>query len=586
MGLGLSTTASQILDVNGNISLRDISGGGHFIFNETNGVIDWGSGTSGDLYFRKLTTQGSIGSYTDLMIIKNDGSVGIGNTSPQYKLDVTGSLRTNSNLEIGSAASNPAIPLTIDQSSGQYDGIKFTGNSIGRTAYEVVAVSSSSFSRFKTFVDGRTYIGQFPSPAYDGTASMLTVGQPNVNYKVFNLVSNTVPSAPTDLLNVYGSGKTEIIATLANANDAALGIRTSQTGANNFHVFGNGALNIGTSSLVPPNSLMPLSIFQNSAQYDGIKFYAASSGRNIFELTRENTTTTSWFKIFGDGKTYIGTFASPQYDPLGSILTVGQGNGTLKALNIVNNTNTSAPIDMFTVYGSGKTELKMNSANATDDALVIMDANNANAQNLRIKKNGNVYTGDHVEIGKPSSSNVSATGNIALGVFQDDATSSIAHCTELRNNVLGAINTLLVVDRDDQVAIELDKWTSSGYSRGLKVMGNGAMYIGPKLPIGNHANAMLSVYGKVLATSVYVNTDPAVWSDYVFNEDYKLPALYEVEKYYKQHKHLPDVPSAEEIGKNGNNLGETDAVLLKKIEELTLYVVELRKEIDTLKAKK
>jgi hypothetical protein len=70
----------------------------------------------------------------------------------------------------------------------------------------------------------------------------------------------------------------------------------------------------------------------------------------------------------------------------------------------------------------------------------------------------------------------------------------------------------------------------------------------------------------------------AQWADYVFHKDYKLPSLGEVEKYIQQNKHLPDIPSAEEMVKEGNDLGTTDAKLLAKIEELTLYLIEMKKE--------
>jgi hypothetical protein len=69
-----------------------------------------------------------------------------------------------------------------------------------------------------------------------------------------------------------------------------------------------------------------------------------------------------------------------------------------------------------------------------------------------------------------------------------------------------------------------------------------------------------------------------VWSDYVFHQDYILPHLTEVEDFINKNQHLPDVPSEAEVMEQGINLGEMDAILLKKIEELTLYVIELKKE--------
>jgi hypothetical protein len=91
----------------------------------------------------------------------------------------------------------------------------------------------------------------------------------------------------------------------------------------------------------------------------------------------------------------------------------------------------------------------------------------------------------------------------------------------------------------------------------------------------------LSVNGNIKCKQVEVSLTG--WSDFVFDEDYKLMPLEELDQYLKEHKHLPDVPSAEEVISNGNNLGEMDAILLQKIEELTLYVIELKKENEQLK---
>ncbi|AZB01115.1 cell wall anchor protein [Chryseobacterium joostei] len=69
------------------------------------------------------------------------------------------------------------------------------------------------------------------------------------------------------------------------------------------------------------------------------------------------------------------------------------------------------------------------------------------------------------------------------------------------------------------------------------------------------------------------------WADYVFKKDYKLRSLEEVEKHISEKGHLPNIPSAKEVEKDGINLGEMDAKLLEKIEELTLYSIEQNKQL-------
>jgi hypothetical protein len=80
------------------------------------------------------------------------------------------------------------------------------------------------------------------------------------------------------------------------------------------------------------------------------------------------------------------------------------------------------------------------------------------------------------------------------------------------------------------------------------------------------------------------------WSDYVFKQDYHLMPLDQLEKFVNTKSHLPGIPSAEEMVKEGLDLGQMDAKLLEKIEELTLYIIDLnkqlqaqKKEIETLK---
>jgi hypothetical protein len=73
------------------------------------------------------------------------------------------------------------------------------------------------------------------------------------------------------------------------------------------------------------------------------------------------------------------------------------------------------------------------------------------------------------------------------------------------------------------------------------------------------------------------------WADYVFAADYNLKPLSEVEAFIKENKHLPNVPSADELVKDGLDLGKMQATQMEKIEELTLYIIEMKKEIEMLK---
>jgi hypothetical protein len=96
----------------------------------------------------------------------------------------------------------------------------------------------------------------------------------------------------------------------------------------------------------------------------------------------------------------------------------------------------------------------------------------------------------------------------------------------------------------------------------------------------------------VYSTSVYNNgnlwskeirvavTNP--WADYVFNKDYPLRSLASLKNYISQNHRLPDLPSAIEVEKQGINIGEINTLLVKKVEELTLYLIDLKKENEKL----
>lgn len=91
--------------------------------------------------------------------------------------------------------------------------------------------------------------------------------------------------------------------------------------------------------------------------------------------------------------------------------------------------------------------------------------------------------------------------------------------------------------------------------------------------------AKLAVKGTLLAQRVRVSVNAAEWPDYVFDSSYKLLPLPELEAFIQQNSHLPEIPSAATVGKEGLDLGDNQQLLLKKIEELTLYVIEQNKEL-------
>jgi hypothetical protein len=113
------------------------------------------------------------------------------------------------------------------------------------------------------------------------------------------------------------------------------------------------------------------------------------------------------------------------------------------------------------------------------------------------------------------------------------------------------------------------------------VKNSGKFYVGGDL--GNFSDFILAAKGKIAGSEFVVKT-VASWPDYVFADDYKLKSLEETERFIKANKHLPNIPAAAAIEKNGLELGDMQKRLMEKVEELTLYLIEANKAIKELSA--
>lgn len=159
-----------------------------------------------------------------------------------------------------------------------------------------------------------------------------------------------------------------------------------------------------------------------------------------------------------------------------------------------------------------------------------------------------------------------ATDNINTDPFNDTSSES------LKNFHMGILsdNAYFNNDRFSIVQGGIERLTICGYSN------NGNVGIGTTNP----GIYKLNVNGNIRANEIVVNTEGA---DFVFAPDYNLLSLPEVEKFIKENKHLPDLASSTEMKEKGMNVSEMQTKLLQKIEELTLYVIEQKKEIESLK---
>jgi hypothetical protein len=186
--------------------------------------------------------------------------------------------------------------------------------------------------------------------------------------------------------------------------------------------------------------------------------------------------------------------------------------------------------------------------------------------------NGNIGIGYNTPIFKLHT--ISSVPGVAL--FNTSSTGNTGNISILNGSnynygVVGVVSGNGTVS-NDVYALGYSSNANSSFNNVLNWTSTGNVGIGNSNP-----DAKLTVTGLVHAQEVKVTVnDPG--PDYVFEKNYKLTALEEIKNYVEQNKHLPEVPSAAAMEKNGVQLGEMNMLLLKKIEELTLYVIEQNKK--------
>jgi hypothetical protein len=204
-----------------------------------------------------------------------------------------------------------------------------------------------------------------------------------------------------------------------------------------------------------------------------------------------------------------------------------------------------------------------------------------------VRHSGNIYGqefGFYLENVSPlkltkSSVEVGVTGPTALNVNGTTKTTGFQLTTG------AAAGKILVSD-----ASGIASWSSasSAFSSGWTSTGNNLFNTNTGGAIGINCTAipagyMLSVNGHVRARKIRVDSE--TWCDYVFAEGYNLTPIKELEKFISTYKHLPEIPSAMEVKEQGIDLADMDARLLKKVEEMTLYIIQLEKRIESLEKK-
>lgn len=230
--------------------------------------------------------------------------------------------------------------------------------------------------------------------------------------------------------------------------------------------------------------------------------------------------------------------------------------------------STSTPIGRLDVWGSGTTSATNTFLlrNSVGDTLLRMRDDGR----MGIGYNGSSY-GRVVNVGG-SGVNFYTANEAAFGgaIFPTD-TSLVIWSNSGANNYL----------------VFQPSWGNTGigtYTPNAKLHVNGSQLIGSNTAIPATGYS-LSVDGKIIAEEMRVQLSTS-WPDYVFADDYQLMSIEDLEKSIRQNKHLPNVPSAAAVtAEKGFDLGDINRRLLEKVEELTLYIIELNKKNNLLDEK-
>ncbi len=386
------------------------------------------------------------------------------------------------------------------------------------------------------------------------------------------MASNTIGfdnvASGTAALNANTSGHTNVatgsVALLSNTT----GISNTAIGAQAlaFNLTGNYNVGTGRGSLLNNNSGSDnvatglQSLYNNSTGSNNV---ASGSYALHANTTGSNNTAIGYRSNVSVGSltnaTAIGNYALVSQSNsliLGSIAGVN-GAAASTTVGIGNN----APTERLDVTGNLKFSGALMPNNAAGTTGQVLTSNGAGAAPTwgtpAAVVSGWALAGNSATV--PGTNFIGTTDAQRL-VFK---TNNVEQATILSNGNVG-IGTVTPAEKLDVAG---------------NIYTNGKVLIGTSgLATGTH---LLAVNGSAIFTKAVVRLT-GVWPDYVFKPSYNLPSLNEVEIFLQKHNHLPDVPSAAEVEKNGIDLGDNQAILLKKIEELTLYMIELNKKVEII----
>ncbi len=534
---------------------------------------------------------GSSTSFTELMRIKGIGTVGIGNNSPDDAGLVVDRRVGAVNAMFGRNTTGIAI-------ESNFPGIGF--NSYYNAGRKTIATGYTGLASFDPAAGNFIIYNSNLSTTTDATATLFSRllidkdGDIGIEGNINPHVPLSFASTTGSKISLYGSVETsnyglgiqgslmQLYTNISSA-DIAFGYGGSTAFTENMRIKGNGNVGIGetspaarlhifyNSSVASPH----LRIVENDNTGPARIYLGNTAQANVFwKITALNSTN----GIFSD-KLVLGHSATSVGDN-GDLLTM-----TGASLIGISNTTPAAPLSFKNAIGN-KIDLFYNSINSRygfgiQSGLLQMFTDGVNSdivfgygsstafnEKMRIKGNGNVGIGANdpvfpLDVNGRMRLRYTA-GNVAGIWFNKNDNTQGNFIGQYDANNFGIFGP---------GATGSWKFLVDGF--------DGVIRIGT---FQKATGYLVNVGGKLIAEEVRVQLQ-STWPDYVFKNEYQLMPLSELENFIHTNNHLPGFEKAEVVEKEGTDLGETQRKLVEKVEELTLYVIELKKEIDQLKNK-